>query len=650
MVTENIKIRRNNTIGQIFTPEYVAEFMVENIIKFIKDKNSSSQDLKVLEPAVGEGVFLHQLQQKGFSNIDAFEMDLSLKEFLLNSFPKVNFQFENFLGTNKIEKFDIIIGNPPYLGQNYNAAIFQDYISKYPICAEFFVGNMDLFYYFIHMGIEKLKPGGILSYITTNYWITKSQKTGIKVLKPHIINECFLLQYIDLTRLQIFEGARGQHNCIFVLQKKTEVEKLEKNNKYIQIIQIVGGNKTKKSHELFNQEIFEDLIHNNASPYIRRYNSALSNRDLSHDKSWNLIYPQEVKSVMDHVETYCRSNGKILKLKDFFIIRNGLILINDNIFILKKGKALKIENGKWLLKVNGDYSKLSETERSRLKKVYKSKSIQKYGYKSKDNTSYIIYFNKNEFKDQNPIERNRSIEQKYPTLTRYLKQYERKLREILINAKENPEDFYYPRRGSFIRQLEEDGKEKLVDLEPFYDESQKIFLKYISNENNFGYSTIPYYATSDTYFLWPLVNKEIDYLFIIAYLNSKLVSFLFKAKNITIKRSKTKLEHGLPIPNLKNFKTKNKSSIFDLIRLLAFRIINNSKNNQIRRLEELLEKSFRICDYYPNTTYHFKEEVIKAFRKKDKTDLKKIIDTLFFWLFNLDGNEIDSLLNKYYPH
>ncbi|MFX1530318.1 MAG: TaqI-like C-terminal specificity domain-containing protein, partial [Promethearchaeota archaeon] len=223
-------------------------------------------------------------------------------------------------------------------------------------------------------------------------------------------------------------------------------------------------------------------------------------------------------------------------------------------------------------------------------------------------------------------------------------------REILINAKENPEDFYYPRRGSFIRQLEEDGKEKLVDLEPFYDESQKIFLKYISNENNFGYSTIPYYATSDTYFLWPLVNKEIDYLFIIAYLNSKLVSFLFKAKNITIKRSKTKLEHGLPIPNLKNFKTKNKSSIFDLIRLLAFRIINNSKNNQIRRLEELLEKSFRICDYYPNTTYHFKEEVIKAFRKKDKTDLKKIIDTLFFWLFNLDGNEIDSLLNKYYPH
>ncbi|MFX0081536.1 MAG: Eco57I restriction-modification methylase domain-containing protein [Candidatus Hodarchaeota archaeon] len=650
MVSKNNRIPRNSTIGQVFTPDYVAEFMVKNVISFIKNNKNYTHALKVLEPAVGEGVFLKYLIQNEFSNIFAYEMDLTLKHFLLNSFPKVNFKFDNFLGSEKSEKFDIIIGNPPYLGQNYNADVFQDYVSKYPICAKYFVGNMDLFYYFLHIGIEKLNPGGIISYITTNYWITKSQKTGIKLLKPHIINECFFLQYIDLTRLQIFEGARGQHNCIFVLQKKTEEEKLEKKNIDIQIIQIVGDNRTKRSHELFNQKIFEDLIRNNVSSFIRRYNSALSNRDLSHDKSWNLIYPQEVKSVVHKVETYCKSNGKILRLKDFFIMRNGLILINDNIFILKKGKELKIENDKWFLKVNGDYTKLSESEQSRLKKVYKSKSIQQYGYNSEDNISYIIYFNKNEFINQNPIERNRSLEQKYPTLSRYLKQYETKLREILINAKENPENFYYPRRGSFIRKLEEDGKENLVDLEPFYDGSPKIFLKYISNENIFGYSTDPYYATSDTYFLWSLAAKAIDYLFIIAYLNSKLVSFLFKAKNIHIKRSKTKLEHGLPIPHLENFKTEDKCVIIDLIKLLTFRIVNNSKNNQFKkRLEALLGKLSSIGFYSSQINYQFKEELINAFEKNDKTDLKKIIDTLFFLLFNLDKNKIDNLLNKYYP-
>ena len=105
-------------------------------------------------------------------------------------------------------------------------------------------------------------------------------------------------------------------------------------------------------------------------------------------------------------------------------------------------------------------------------------------------------------------------------------QYEEELREILINAKENPNDFYFPRRGSFIRQSEGEDKANLIDLEPLYDKAEKIFFKFISKENIFGYSNISYYATSDTYFLWPqVVDKKIDYLFILAYLNSKLIYF-----------------------------------------------------------------------------------------------------------------------------
>lgn len=648
MVSKNNDIHGNNTIGQIFTPDYVAEFMVKNLINFIKKNNNDSQDLIVLEPAVGEGIFLKLLLQNKFSNIFAYEMDLNLKDFLNNSFPTVNFKFDNFLGSETSKKFDIVIGNPPYLGQNYNADVFQDYVSKYPICAKYFVGNMDLFYYFIHMGIEKLNPGGIISYITTNYWITKSQKTGIKFLKPHILSECYLLQYIDLSCLNIFEGAKGQHNCIFVLQKKTEEEKLKKKNKEIQIIQIVGDNGSKKSRELLNKRIFEDLIQNNSSPYIRMFNSALSNNDLNPDENWNIIYPKQVKSVVDKVENYCKCNGNIIKIKDFFIIRNGLILINDNIFILKKGKELKIENNEYLLKVNGNYTKLSETEQSRLKKVYKSKSIKHYGYDCEDNPGYLIYFNKNEFKNQTPIKRNKSLEQKYPTLTKYLKQYETKLQEILINAKENPEDFYYPRRGSFIRRLEKDGKEKLLDLEPFYDSSPKIFLKYISSENIFGYSTDPYYATSDTYFFWPLANKEIDYLFMIAYLNSKLVTFLIKAKNITIKRSKTKLEYGLPLPHLNNFQTEKKSIFVDLIKILTQDFINGKDNNHITNLKTEVSRILDLNFFESSKLNQLKQNLIKLLETYNANVIQTTIDELFFQLFDLDECKINKLLSEYY--
>jgi len=42
-----------------------------------------------------------------------------------------------------------------------------------------------------------------------------------------------------------------------------------------------------------------------------------------------------------------------------------------------------------------------------------------------------------------------------------------------------------------------------------------------------------------------------------------------KAKNIIIKRSKTKLEDGLPIPQINNFKAEDKRKIMDLIKCLA---------------------------------------------------------------------------------
>ncbi len=649
MVSKKNNLSRENSIGQIFTPDYIAEYMVKNCLNFIKKNNGSiSQNFKVLEPSAGEGVFLGYLRNYSFSNICAYEMDLSLKDSLLDSFPTIKFKFDNFLSSKISEKFDLIIGNPPYLGQNYNAEIFQEYIKKYPICSKYFVGNMDLFYFFIHLGIEKLKPGGILSYITTNYWITKSRKTGIKLLKPHILNECYLLQYIDLSSLNIFEGAKGQHNCIFVLQKKTEQEKNRKKNKDIQIIQTQRGSESQQVREEINKRIFQDLLNNSNSQYVRKYNSATTNNDLSPLDNWNLMYSQEIKEIVDKIEVYCENNGNISKIQDYFIIRNGLILINDSIFILKEGEELKIDHNNYFVQINGNYIGLNEIEKKRLKKVFKSKSIKPYGYNSGVSIGYLLYFNKNEFTQQSPLNRNKLLEQKYPTLTKYLKQFEIKLRKILINAKENPDDFYYPRRGSFIRRLDKDGKEELLDLEPFYDKEQKIFFKYISNENVFGYSHDPYHATSDTYFLWPITNRKIDYLFTLAYLNSKIVSFLYKAKNIIIKRSKTKLEHGIPIPILKNFHTNEKSAIVDMIKSLAYLLVSNNDNN--------LTKNILNSWYHKLSSNHYHSVINPILKLKnrrvpendDEKIMQNAIDKLFFELFDLDEIELHNLLTQHY--
>lgn len=641
----------HNSVGQIFTPRYLAKFMVENIIKIInktqevKGHNIDYKNLRVLDPATGRGVFIESLLKYNFKDITAYEVDISFKRDLESLYPNVNFRFKDYLGSDINEKFDIIIGNPPYLGQNYNSELFQNYTKQYPICRRFFVGNMDLFYYFIHVGIEMLKPGGLLSFITTNYWITKSNKTGIKYLKPHIIDECFLIQYIDLTNLKIFKEALGQHNCIFTLQRKTEQEKRIKSDKTIEVINIQKNTSQSLSDDSYNRVILKKVINDNYSPRINSYQSSLSNHELRKEGSWNLLFPEDVKIIVDKIKRFCKINDKITFLKDFFIVRNGLILIKDDIFILKPGNNIKVNGNDISVKIGKDFYVLENLEKTRLKKIYKSKSIIPYGFKKQLFNGFLIYFNKNEFTISDFEERNKLIEEKYPTLSSYIFQYEKVLKKILLNAKENVYDIYFPRRGSFIVKSDDERNQQLIDLECFYDSGPKIFFKYISNENMFGYSDNPYFATSDTYFLWPKSDFDKDYyLFLIAYLNSKLVKFLFKAKNISIKRSKTKLENGLLIPNLELIHSKKDLSIISLIKLLSLWLIQFNISNDLDILDNL-NNEIRTLDFF---SYYNDNEILVALKEKDQIQIKEFIDILLFRLFKLDHEEIDYLMKKYY--
>jgi len=637
MAVKNNKSPSDKTVGQIFTPSYIAEFMVKNILRVLKDHSNKYdeslklENLKVLEPSSGQGIFLKILLENDFRDITAYEIDESLKLYLESTYPEINFKFQNFLASNSEEMYDVIIGNPPYLGQNYNSSLFQDLVQKYDVCKKYFVGNMDLFYYFIHQGIEKLKPGGLLSFITTNYWITKSKKTGIKYLKPFIIENCFLLEYYDLSNLNIFKNAQGQHNCIFILQKKTSQQKVDHLDKPIQIYQFRD----------------DQVLDKSLSPQnIISYQSGLNNSGLSKNSSWNLLYPIEIKRTVEKIENLCKRAGKLLTLKDIFLIRNGLILIKDDLFILEKDKNLKLNNEDIFIKIENEYKKINKAEKKRLKRLYKSSSILPYGYNQHKSYQYLIYFNKNDFEGKN-ASKFIALKKKYPHLTKYLELHELELKETLKNAKEDPQNIYYPRRGGYILIPSKNKTQQKIHLEPFYENFPKIFFPYICDKNIFGFCATSYYATSDTYFLWPKnVNSNIDYNFWLAYLNSKLVTFLFKAKNIRIKRSKTKLEYNLPFPNLTNFQSTEKMRIISLIRNLSVLLTKlNTLGNEF--LSEQIRKE--MIGLIQNTNLNkFISNNFTFEQKIDSIFIKKIINTLFFRLFNLEEEEIDYLIKKYY--
>lgn len=89
--------------------------------------------------------------------------------------------------------FDLIIGNPPYIGERGNKALFQTY-RNHPDLAGYYNARMDLFYFFLHLGLEWLRPEGCLAQITTHYYATAD---GAVKLRSHLQAELdfFFVRY-----------------------------------------------------------------------------------------------------------------------------------------------------------------------------------------------------------------------------------------------------------------------------------------------------------------------------------------------------------------------------------------------------------------------------------------------------------------------
>ena len=103
--------------------------------------------------------------------------------------------------------FDFVVGNPPYRRER-DFKEEMDLIQTTSWGRRHQSARMDLWYYFVHRGIELLKPGGTLSFITNAYWMQGSGSSKlVATLREQVrVEELFLLR-----NLPAFPGVTGQH-------------------------------------------------------------------------------------------------------------------------------------------------------------------------------------------------------------------------------------------------------------------------------------------------------------------------------------------------------------------------------------------------------------------------------------------------------
>ena len=112
--------------------------------------------------------------------------------------------------------FDVVIGNPPYC-RELNAAALFDQIARSPLGQRWREARMDLWYYFLHRGLDLLRPGGVLSFIVNSYWIKSS---GAGKLIARLRDETTFEEFVLLGDKPIFADVAGRHHIFRLASDK----------------------------------------------------------------------------------------------------------------------------------------------------------------------------------------------------------------------------------------------------------------------------------------------------------------------------------------------------------------------------------------------------------------------------------------------
>lgn len=233
--------------------------------------------------------------------------------------------------------YDYIIGNPPYIGHKQVSGEYKQVLQK--LYKGIYKDKSDISYCFIKKGIDLLKDGGSLSYITSRYFMEGPSAAG---LRKYITDRCTVTEVIDFYGDNVFQDA-GVAACIITLKKgsrDTEAS-IFKQRQGIKV----------NEHELFLPSNFEHF--------------KVRVKELK-DEGWVLLSPEKYE-IFSMAEA-----GGSLRLAEIADSYQGIITGCDKAFILS-GSEIKDNN----------------IEEALLKPWIKNSDIRKHGIKAAD--KFLIY-------------------------------------------------------------------------------------------------------------------------------------------------------------------------------------------------------------------------------------------------------------------
>lgn len=370
-----------------------------------------------------------------------------------------------------INKFNIVIGNPPYIKEYTNKRAFDGLRDS-----KYYMGKMDLWYFFSCSGIDLLEDGGIETFIAPNNWVSNY---GAKIMRKKILKESTIVKFIDFGDYKVFDTA-GIQTMVYLLKKAVEKEpyqleykKLNVSNlKNTQLLSFLSSPVDEESDRhtnfrmVFDQHLFENDYIDFIKPEILLLINKILNSDTlnlqSHEVAQGIVFPQD----------YLNKKNNIKLGKKYSV--------GDGIFVLNNDEKKQLS--------------LSPDELSLIKPYYDSSNFYKYGA-IKNNNLWVIYTD-SKFKNENSLDN-------YPNIKKHLDKF-----RSIITSDNKPYGLHRSRDEHFFK------GEKIVAIRKCARPS-------------FSYTDFDCYVSATFNVIKP---ESLELKFLTGLLNSKLIAFWLKFK------------------------------------------------------------------------------------------------------------------------
>lgn len=262
---------------------------------------SKSTDAAILEPSSGEGAFLDALYAAGFENVIGVEIDPEIAHH--DRYPVVN---SSYITWETNEKFDLVIGNPPYIRWKDLDQVQKDELVQHRLFGSMLNSLSDYLLPFIALSIEKLSDGGELIFITPSFWL---QTKHSESLRDYLGLHGAITNIVDFGEAKIFKD----------VTTSLVVFKFVKTNKKLPVVlhRYLGGRVSVNALDLGNPNLFRSEVISN----------------LKTNGKFVTAFDNEVQEPLA-LEKDCLVEGRTTQLGEFVRIANGMVTGLDEAFRL----------------------------------------------------------------------------------------------------------------------------------------------------------------------------------------------------------------------------------------------------------------------------------------------------------------------------